>query len=156
MQRRSFDTRTSDSWAFFNIGSSRNKRKLPSGRETSADFSCRDRPPGYYADMNLGCEVSTIYNSNPVRGRLEGGQKEGTSRRSWCKDIPLKLGHLIVGLSLIMAVYKKRKLPSSRETSADFSRRDRPPGYYADMNLGCEVSTIHNSNPHVMDQPYIT
>merc|ERR1712008_259785 len=59
---RSFDTRTSDSWAFFNIGSSRNKRKLPSGRETSADFSCRDRPPGYYADMNLGCEVYHLCN----------------------------------------------------------------------------------------------
>ena len=61
VQRRSFDTsRTSDSWSFFNIGSSRNKRKLPSGRETISDFSCRDRPPGYYADMKLGCEVSAI------------------------------------------------------------------------------------------------
>ena len=67
VQRRSFDTSakssrssTSDSWSFFNIGSSRNKRKLPSGRETISDFSCRDRPPGYYADMKLGCEVSVV------------------------------------------------------------------------------------------------
>ena len=68
VQRRSFDTSakssrtTSDSWSFFNIGSSRNKRKLPSGRETISDFSCRDRPPGYYADMKLGCEVSAVPN----------------------------------------------------------------------------------------------
>ena len=58
---------TTDSWSFFNIGSSRNKRKLASGRETISDFSCRDRPPGYYADINLGCEVSlnfpAIYNT---------------------------------------------------------------------------------------------
>ena len=50
----------SDSWSFYNLGSSRNKRKLPSGKETFSEFSCRDRPPGYYADINLGCEVSHI------------------------------------------------------------------------------------------------
>ena len=54
----------SDSWSFYNLGSSRNKRKLPSGKETFSEFSCRDRPPGYYADINLGCEVSHIIIQN--------------------------------------------------------------------------------------------
>ena len=71
VQRRSFDPlntkskfqtyndKNSDSWSFFNLGSSvRNKRKLPSGRETISDFTCRNLPPGYYADIKLGCEVS--------------------------------------------------------------------------------------------------
>ena len=43
----------------FGSASSRNKRKLlPNGKETISDFSCRGRPPGYYADIKLGCEVS--------------------------------------------------------------------------------------------------
>ena len=67
VQRRSFDPlssgqhvvpQISDSWSFYKLGSSRNKRKLPSGKETVSEFSCRHRPPGYYADINLGCEVS--------------------------------------------------------------------------------------------------
>ena len=65
VQRRTFDTSSSDSWSFFRIGSSnlRDKRKLPSStlgsaKETISDFSCRGRPPGYYADIKLGCEVS--------------------------------------------------------------------------------------------------
>ena len=68
VQRRTFDTSGSDSWSFFTIGSSnlRDKRKLPgtsnlpgqTGKETISDFSCRGRPPGYYADIKLGCEVS--------------------------------------------------------------------------------------------------
>ena len=52
----------SNSWSFYTIGSSRNKRKLPSGKETVSEFSCRHRPPGYYADINLGCEVSAHVN----------------------------------------------------------------------------------------------
>ena len=51
----------SNSWSFYTIGSSRNKRKLPSGKETMSEFSCRHRPPGYYADINLGCEVSANF-----------------------------------------------------------------------------------------------
>ena len=54
----------SNSWSFYTIGSSRNKRKLPSGKETVSEFSCRHRPPGYYADINLGCEVSANINKN--------------------------------------------------------------------------------------------
>ena len=71
VQRRTFDTSGSDSWSFFTIGSSnlRDKRKLPgtsnlpgqTGKETISDFSCRGRPPGYYADIKLGCEVSFTF-----------------------------------------------------------------------------------------------
>eukprot|EP00093_Oithona_nana_P012155 12155.XXX_485606_493248_1 [CDS] Oithona nana genome sequencing. len=72
VQRRTFDTSSSDSWSFFTIGSSnlRDKRKLPgtsnlpgqAGKETISDFSCRGRPPGYYADIKLGCEVYHLCN----------------------------------------------------------------------------------------------
>lgn len=55
------NSKQTSSWSFFTLGNSRNKRKLlPSGKDTVPDFSCRDRPPGYYADMKLGCEVSSL------------------------------------------------------------------------------------------------
>ncbi len=57
----------SASWSFFSIGSGRKKRKLPSGKENVSAFSCRNRPPGYYADMQLGCEVSCFW--FPVKNR---------------------------------------------------------------------------------------
>ncbi len=77
VQRRTFDTSSSDSWSFFTIGSSnlRDKRKLPgtsnlpgqAGKETISDFSCRGRPPGYYADIKLGCEVRFFMSKIPVK-----------------------------------------------------------------------------------------